>query len=77
LEALEMLAIGIQGKLALWRALQVAGNSRLTGVDYDRLSARARAQFDEVENRRLEAAQVVLADRRPSSVGKRSPASSR
>jgi hypothetical protein len=76
LEALEILALGIQGKLALWSALRVAGNSRLTGVDYERLSARARAQFDEVENRRLEAAHAVLADRQRSSLGKRSAASS-
>jgi hypothetical protein len=60
LEALEMLAIGIQGKLALWRALRVAVDPRLTGVDYEHLSARALAQSDEVEGRRLDVARAVL-----------------
>jgi hypothetical protein len=61
LEALETLAIGIQGKLALWRALRVAIDPRLTGVDYEHLCARALAQFDEVEERRLDVARAVLA----------------
>jgi hypothetical protein len=60
LEALEALAVGIQGKLALWRTLQVAPDRRLSGVDFERLRARALAQYDEVEERRLEVARVVL-----------------
>jgi hypothetical protein len=60
LEALETLAIGIQGKHALWKALQVASDRRLSGVDFERLRARALAQYDEVEERRLEVARAVL-----------------
>jgi hypothetical protein len=60
LKALETLAIGIEGKLRLWKALRVAVDSRLAGVDYDRLCARARAQFDEVEQRRLQIAHAVF-----------------
>jgi hypothetical protein len=60
LEALEALAVGIQGKLALWRTLQVAPDRRLSGVDFERLRARALAQYDEVEERRLEGARAVL-----------------
>jgi hypothetical protein len=60
LEALEALAIGIQGKLALWKALQVAPDRRLSGVDFEQLRARAVAQYDEVEERRLEVARAVL-----------------
>jgi hypothetical protein len=60
LEALETLAIGIEGKLRLWKSLRVAVDSRLAGVDYDRLCARARAQFDEVEQRRLQIAHAVF-----------------
>jgi hypothetical protein len=61
-EALEALALGILGKLALWRALAVsaAADARLRGVDFDHLAARAQAQHARVEERRLEAARVVL-----------------
>ena len=39
LEALEALALGIEGKQALWRALRAVAEegTRLQGVDYDRL----------------------------------------
>jgi hypothetical protein len=60
LELLETLAIGIQGKLGLWKALQVASDPRLTGTDYERLCARARAQYDQVEQRRIEMARAIL-----------------
>jgi hypothetical protein len=61
-EALEALALGILGKLALWRALAVsaAADARLRGVDFDHLAARAQAQHARVEERRLEAARMVL-----------------
>jgi hypothetical protein len=61
LEALEALAVGIQGKLALWKALEVAADPRLSGVDFEQLRGRALAQYDEVEARRLEIVRVVLA----------------
>jgi hypothetical protein len=61
-EALEALALGILGKLALWRALAVvaAAENRLRGVDFDHLAARARAQHARVEERRVEAARTAL-----------------
>jgi hypothetical protein len=61
-EALESLALGILGKLALWRALAVvaAADARLRGVDFDHLAARAQAQYAQVEERRLEAARTAL-----------------
>src|SRR4026209_183995 len=37
LEALEALAVGIQGKLALWKALEVSADPRLSGVDFEQL----------------------------------------
>jgi hypothetical protein len=57
-EALETLALGILGKLALWRALAVvaATDARLRGLDFDSLAARAQAQHARVEERRIEAA---------------------
>ena len=62
LEALEALAVGIQGKLALWKALEVAADPRLSGVDFEQLRGRALAQYDEVEECRLEVAvRAVLA----------------
>jgi hypothetical protein len=72
LEALETLAIGIQGKLALWRALRVAVDPSLTGADYEHLSARALAQSDEVEARRLDVARAVLGKPRRPDVSWRS-----
>ena len=60
LEALEALAVGIQGKLALWKALEVSADSRLSGVDFEQLRGRALAQHGEVEARRLEVARAVL-----------------
>lgn len=62
LQRLEMLALGILGKRALWRALQSieATDARLQGFDYGELTARAQAQHDRVEERRLDAAQRTL-----------------
>jgi hypothetical protein len=61
-ESLEALALGILGKLALWRALATAAKQdrRLSGVDFDDLCARAQAQHAQVEERRLEAARLAL-----------------
>jgi hypothetical protein len=57
-EALEFLALGIQGKLALWRALGAVAmaDDRLNGMDFGRLAARAEKQHAKVENRRLQVA---------------------
>jgi len=61
-EALEFLALGIHGKRALWRALAaVAPNdSRLSGIDFGRLVARAENQHARVEEERLNCARVAL-----------------
>ena len=61
LEALEALAVGIQGNHALWKALEVSADSRLSGVDLEQLRGRALAQYGEVEARRLEVVRAVLA----------------
>ena len=62
LESLEAVAVGIHGKLALWRALAAAAHDapRLRGVDYERLAQRAEDQRGRVETLRLEAARDAL-----------------
>src|SRR5262245_8052106 len=71
LEALETLALGILGKLALWRTLVLveSANPRLAGLDFGRLAVRAEAQHDRVEERRLEAARVALETKRADAMG--------
>ena len=61
-EMLEALGLGIQGKLALWRALQRVSDRHpeLAGLDLRTLELRAREQHDRVEAHRLEAAIEVL-----------------
>jgi hypothetical protein len=63
LERLEALAIGIDGKIALWDALDAAAdsNTELEGIDYERLSQRGRDQRARVETLRLQAAREALA----------------
>lgn len=62
MEVLEMLAMGIHGKRALWRALRtVTGKYPALGeLDLDLLERRAVEQHDAVERLRLEAAQDAL-----------------
>jgi hypothetical protein len=61
-EALETLTLGIQGKMALWRALPVIRevDSRIPAEDYDRLLARAQSQFGLAEEQRLKLASVTF-----------------
>jgi hypothetical protein len=61
-ESLELLALGIQGKLCLWKALRAASgqDARLRGYDFEELVSRASRQYDRVENHRLHLAQIVL-----------------
>jgi hypothetical protein len=59
-EVLEVLLLGIHGKAALWRALQVAGPAGLRGAELDVLERRAREQVDRVEARRLIVARLAL-----------------
>jgi hypothetical protein len=61
-ESLELLALGIQGKLCLWKALQAASglDSRLREYNFAELIGRAEQQCDKVESQRLDLAQIVL-----------------
>src|SRR5262245_60120453 len=62
LELIEALALGIDGKRALWTALQTVSERapELDLLDYDNLIVRARAQRVLVETRRLRAATDAL-----------------
>jgi hypothetical protein len=62
LERFEALALGIQGKLSLWRALDAASSldSRLCSLDYGRLVRRAMDQLERVEALRIKAAKSAL-----------------
>jgi hypothetical protein len=62
LEALETLALGIQGKLALWRALESVRGSvpSLASLDFSRLQSRAVDQYNRVDRLRLQAASRAL-----------------
>jgi hypothetical protein len=61
---LEVLALGISGKLGLWRALgEVAGALSLDAQRLAELAARAERQAADVEARRLEVARSALAPR--------------
>jgi hypothetical protein len=59
---LEALALGVEGKLALWKSLkQISGNQPALGsFDFDALAERARHQLDELEAFRLRAATEAL-----------------
>lgn len=63
LEALETLALGIQGKLALWRALaSLQGNvPQLGKLDLAQLQRRATSQFERIDAARLRSARAALA----------------
>jgi hypothetical protein len=60
--ALEALALGIDGKRSLWRALAAAseGLVQLRLLDYAKLEMRAVEQHDRVEVKRLEVAREVF-----------------
>jgi hypothetical protein len=62
LEAVETLGLGIQGKLALWRALAAVADRlpKLQRVDFARLEQRAIQQHQRVEGQRLQAARLAL-----------------
>jgi hypothetical protein len=63
LERLEALAVGIDGKFALWRALNACVElaPELRGVDYEHLAQRALDQRTRLEVFRLQAARLALA----------------
>ncbi len=60
---LEGLALGVQGKLAMWRSLRslTDADERLAGFDLEEPIARAQSQARRVEARRVRAAQEALA----------------
>jgi hypothetical protein len=62
LEGVEAVAIGIDGKRALWRALAVTADvlPALRGPDYDRLVQRAADQRARIEAVRLDAARAAF-----------------
>jgi len=62
-EALEFLALGVRGKLGMWQALDVAADDdpRLSGFDFNQLAARAEAQYQQVEQQRMQTAKIALA----------------
>ena len=64
LEVLDGLSLGIQGKRALWAALDAAleADERFVGTDFAALKQRAERQHAEVEEHRLEAAQRAFAE---------------
>ena len=59
---LEMLHIGITGKLELWQALQQTLGSKLSDVDFSALIERAESQRQAVERLRLDAAAEAFAE---------------
>src|SRR4051794_6172184 len=59
-EALEALSLGILGKRALWRALEVSSPSGLHDFDFKQLVARAETQHAQVEEYRLKYAMSAL-----------------
>jgi hypothetical protein len=66
LEGFEAVALGIQGKLALWASLSTQREdwAELKQVDFDRLRHRAENQHDRIESLRLRSARVALAPSR-------------
>lgn len=61
-ESLELLSVGIQGKLCLWKALDSASrlDARLRAYDFETLISRAVQQYEQVEAERLNLAQKVF-----------------
>ena len=62
LEALEALALGIQGKAALWRALAVASvhAPQVRDLDFATLEKRAQNQYQRIDDLRLQVAPAAL-----------------
>jgi hypothetical protein len=60
--AVESLALGVQGKLSLWRALQQVADQHpaIASVNLDELIDRAQTQYDLLEPERLAAGRLAL-----------------
>jgi len=64
---LEMLSLGVAGKLSLWEALIEAAGPEVEGIDVEALAARARDQRKRLEALRLQASPEVFgSELRPS-----------
>jgi hypothetical protein len=65
-ESLELLAIGIHGKLSLWKALEAAAkaDARLRAVDLPELIRRAEREYREVESARIDLVPIALSPAR-------------
>lgn len=61
-EGMEVIAVGIDGKRALWAALKAVSDSvaGLQEIDFDRLQQRADEQRSRVEGLRIESAKAAL-----------------
>jgi hypothetical protein len=61
LEEIELLTLGVEGKLLLWRALRTgwSGDPRLRGIDLDDLIKRASSQRRRLERQRLKAVEEL------------------
>jgi hypothetical protein len=61
LEEIELLSLGVEGKLLLWRALRAgwSDDSRLRGIDLDELIKRASSQRRRLERQRLKAVEEL------------------
>jgi hypothetical protein len=64
-ESLETLVVGIQGKMALWRALgQIRGvDVRVPALDFESLTVRAQSQFERADQERLKLIQETFGPR--------------
>jgi hypothetical protein len=60
LEEIEILLLGVTGKLSMWRALDHALHERLGGIELPELEARAESQRERLEALRLRAAAEAL-----------------
>lgn len=60
LEELELLEVGVHGKLLLWEALRDAAPAPIPEAELDELIERARSQRSRLEQRRREAAAEAL-----------------
>ena len=59
---LEGLALGVTGKLALWRSLAATTSSELSAFGLETLIERAESQQEALEHRRLEAAKLAFSE---------------
>lgn len=60
LEELEILSLGVEGKLGMWRVLERALDHGVLDADFDTLIKRALSQRRRLERQRLDAAEEAL-----------------